>query len=102
MAEDQAANLKAAVVMRTNEDGQLPDYVNKQLKDLRRLSAEVSMPEVYQSYIAEIKNVRLKTMAQLMSDERVQPFVKGCVELCWLMTLQDPPVVFGPEPKVGD
>ncbi|XP_045203599.2 uncharacterized protein LOC123556730 [Mercenaria mercenaria] len=100
MALDQADKLKAAIVVRTDKD--CPEYVNKQLKDLRRMTAEVTMPEIYQSYTKEVKNLRSNKMAQLLSDEQVRPFVKGCVELCWLMTVQDPPIVFGPEPQAGD
>lgn len=33
---------------------------------------------------------------------KVTPYVKECLEICWLMTIQDPPLVFGPVQKRGD
>ena len=33
---------------------------------------------------------------------RVLPYVRECVHLCWLMCLQDPPVVLGDPVRPGD
>lgn len=33
---------------------------------------------------------------------KVTPYVKECLEICWLMTIQDPPLEFGPVQKGGD
>ena len=37
-----------------------------------------------------------------MDNAAIQSFVKECVQLCWLMSVQDPPVVIGSYPKHGD
>ena len=29
----------------------------------------------------------------------LRPFVEECVTICWLMSIQDPPVVLGPDVK---
>lgn len=37
-----------------------------------------------------------------VTDPCLQPFVKSCLEICWLMSIQDPPLSFASDPKYMD
>lgn len=43
-----------------------------------------------------------RALRSKMYDQKLQSFVKECVELCWLMLLQEPPVVIGEHSRTGD
>uniref|UniRef100_K1PUQ4 Uncharacterized protein n=1 Tax=Magallana gigas TaxID=29159 RepID=K1PUQ4_MAGGI len=59
----------------------------KILKDLLKTKAGVSVSHVKKMFLAENPNY-----AAL--GENVQAFINGCLEVCWLSAIQDPPLAF--------
>ncbi|XP_053400476.1 uncharacterized protein LOC123558245 [Mercenaria mercenaria] len=97
ISKEQQQKLSEAVQLKRT--GELPEHIYKQLKDFCRFTVESSLPEVVERCL---NGARLKTYATLLKDDNVQAFFRGCVELCWLMNLQDPPLVFGEIPNQMD
>ncbi|XP_061188657.1 centrosomal protein of 63 kDa-like [Saccostrea echinata] len=82
ISDDQFAQLKE-ITGTTN----LPSDQLKKLKDLRKSTA-----------LQSVKNVKQRVntvMASVFSKEKdaCQSYIDRCTELCWLMSVQDPPVV---------
>lgn len=75
-----------------------PDNVIKQLKDCRKTTSSMSLRSVYEMYLSSLTTSR----GNLRYAVRTKTFVQGCLEICWPMTLQDPPVVFGTMAKYGE
>ncbi|XP_045203598.2 uncharacterized protein LOC123556729 [Mercenaria mercenaria] len=96
--KEQEQKLSEAVKLKRTREN-LPEHMVKQLKDFRRFTAEVSLPEVKERCW---KAVAYMYSSRVFKDDDVQRFFQGCVELCWLMNLQDPPLAFGETPKRND
>ncbi|XP_052794167.1 rho-associated protein kinase 1-like [Mya arenaria] len=73
-----------------------PSLIHKNLNDFRKVLGEQTGAAIYEKYIQDIAKQRQQSL-QL----DVIPYVKECVELCWLMSIQDPPVVVAPELQHG-
>ncbi|XP_052794317.1 uncharacterized protein LOC128227638 isoform X4 [Mya arenaria] len=67
---------------------EVPSLRLKQYKDCRKEVGEESGKAVLEEYLRT-----LKYSSAASKPLQVQPYVKECVLLCWLMCLQDPPVV---------
>ncbi|XP_060552376.1 coiled-coil domain-containing protein 89-like isoform X2 [Ruditapes philippinarum] len=98
IAQEQVQKLTEAMKLKRSTQ-RIPDHIFKQLKDFRRFTAEESLPEVIEKCLHK---VRFKDYQKFLRDEGVLKFFKGCVELCWFMNVQDPPLVFGHTPKKND
>lgn len=89
--ENQREQLKQCLLVGYKADKTIPDSSVKQLKELQHSNAEGGVDGVYEKYA---KNNRWRTSTMAFNVNRVPEFVKKCVYLCWLMTVQDPPLVF--------
>ncbi|XP_052794310.1 myosin-1B-like [Mya arenaria] len=94
-SEAQMTALKEILIQ--NQAGStFPSLVQKNLKDCRKALGEQTGAALYKKYIDIMAGQQQKPL-QL----QVKPFVKECIELCWLMSIQDPPVVIGPKVEHG-
>ncbi|XP_060552378.1 uncharacterized protein LOC132713721 [Ruditapes philippinarum] len=98
ITKEQELKLTEALKLKRSA-GSVPDHVFKQLKDFRRFTAEESLPEVIEICL---RSLRYKSYTRFLKSTDVLKFFKGCVELCWLMNVQDPPLVFGDTPMKND
>lgn len=73
-------------VEESNQDILLPRDT-KMLKDLLKSKAGVSVAHVKKVFLAEHPNY-----AAL--GENIHTFINGCLEVCWLSAIQDPPLAF--------
>ncbi|WAR09281.1 hypothetical protein MAR_019239, partial [Mya arenaria] len=96
MANDFKNNIKrAALSLSKNGSNMIETKVdvtrNKLLKEMQKSFAPLLVDDVY-------KNLVNKSKPKL--PKNTERFYRSCVELCWLMSVQDPPVVFD-TPKTG-
>lgn len=99
-AKLQMEKLHKTLTFSTNEgDEPVPDNITKQLKDMRKALSSTAKLNLYQEYIDRLRVSRDQTLRQAME---IKSFVKECVETCWLMAIQDPPIVICPIPRNGD
>ncbi|XP_052794651.1 uncharacterized protein LOC128227820 [Mya arenaria] len=70
----------------------LSDSVNKQMKDFLKGTADISVSEIQKVYCKNRSTIHGTPIAQ------VRPFIDECITICWLMSVQDPPVVLGKDP----
>ncbi|XP_052794314.1 uncharacterized protein LOC128227638 isoform X1 [Mya arenaria] len=86
---EQMQNIIQAMLIKDNMSGkEVPSLRLKQYKDCRKEVGEESGKAVLEEYLRT-----LKYSSAASKPLQVQPYVKECVLLCWLMCLQDPPVV---------
>ncbi|XP_060567421.1 uncharacterized protein LOC132726169 [Ruditapes philippinarum] len=64
----------------------LPDELIQQIKEFRKSRAPYVINDV-------IKEVLDKVQSKYDSKEEVQAYKRKCVELCWLMVVQNPPLI---------
>ncbi|XP_060580323.1 uncharacterized protein LOC132737103 [Ruditapes philippinarum] len=58
-----------------------------QLKEVRKSFAPMLIESVFQNYVGEKK-------LNFTKKKYTEKFIKKCVEICWLMNSQNPPVIF--------
>ncbi|XP_053382818.1 putative leucine-rich repeat-containing protein DDB_G0290503 isoform X2 [Mercenaria mercenaria] len=66
----------------------------EQMEDLQRLLA-LSNDKIYMSHINQSTDKTIRAALPVSS------FTTECLEVCWYMVIQDPPIVFAPEPGKG-
>ncbi|XP_060565681.1 uncharacterized protein LOC132724742 [Ruditapes philippinarum] len=69
-----------------NTQCELPDELIQQIKEFRKSRATYVINVV-------IKEVLDKVQSKYDSKEEVQAYKRKCVELCWLMVVQNPPLI---------
>ncbi|XP_052798489.1 myosin-9-like [Mya arenaria] len=99
-AKSQMGLLKRALVL---DDDRKADralsLVQKQLKDCRKTFAKESGTSLFTKFKMKLHQSNSTVEQNALA---VDSFLKECFTLCWLMCVQDPPVVFGPFPRRGD
>lgn len=65
-----------------------PRELIKMTKDTRKKHASVYLPALKQT----VFNSSSAKYGNIIQDEAVQAYVNRCTELCWLMSVQDPPM----------
>ncbi|XP_060571873.1 uncharacterized protein LOC132730042 [Ruditapes philippinarum] len=70
----------------------------KSLKDCRKALSSYAMRNLYEMYISHIKDSEDRVLNKALE---IGLFTKECIELCWLMAIQDPPIVFADELRRG-
>ncbi|XP_053399063.1 uncharacterized protein LOC123556866 [Mercenaria mercenaria] len=99
-AEYQMDQIQKAIIQNTSSPGRrVPTNVQKQLKECRKITAETSGKYLYQKYNKELLNSKSSTARRA---GRVPDFVAACFNMCWLMAVQDPPIVFSQNVDHGD
>ncbi|XP_021352050.1 uncharacterized protein LOC110449489 isoform X2 [Mizuhopecten yessoensis] len=73
-------------------DAMISKSTYKQLKDCRKEVSQKAVGNIFKEHA----RAKLGWIAEDIPD-----FVKGCIEVCWLMCTQDPPVFIGSEADVG-
>lgn len=73
--------------------------INNKLKECRKAIAVFSGDQVYKNYLDELKHSNTETARKAQT---VPHFLEACLKLCWLMAVQDPPLVFSPNIGRGD
>ncbi|XP_052794169.1 uncharacterized protein LOC128227562 [Mya arenaria] len=74
-----------------SSDCQIPGTIIKSLKDCRKSLGEPTGHAVYQKYVEHLQQSAPECM-----DLQVLPYLQECIQLSWLMCIQDPPVVLSP------
>ncbi|XP_053399057.1 trichohyalin-like [Mercenaria mercenaria] len=102
-AEKQMKHIQNALLHESNSErnisSAIPAHVNKQLKDSRKSLAEFSGKQLYKKYREELRGSFTSTATQA---KLVPEYLEACFNVCWMMAIQDPPVVFGPDVYRGD
>ncbi|XP_053389422.1 uncharacterized protein LOC128552411 [Mercenaria mercenaria] len=95
-AKKQMDDLKKTILCSDSmDDGSVPDYVTKQLENCRKEMFSVTKDHVFELYLSNLRNERGQPNYAL----RITFFVKECIQICWLMAIQEPPVVFASRGK---
>ncbi|KAK3100161.1 hypothetical protein FSP39_015579 [Pinctada imbricata] len=77
----------------------LPSELCKPLKDFRKNHAFLALDELFKVFSEEIKKTLRLRVRQYKACE---VYIKECIELCWLMAVQDPPLHIEWEYQEGD
>ncbi|XP_052811945.1 trichohyalin-like isoform X2 [Mya arenaria] len=96
MANDFKNNIKRAALSLIENGSNVKETKvdvtrNKLLKEMQKSFAPLLVEDVYKNLVQKNK---------LKLPKNTERFYRSCVELCWLMSVQDPPVVFD-TPKTG-
>ncbi|XP_052811948.1 uncharacterized protein MCAP_0864-like [Mya arenaria] len=96
MANDFKNNIKRAALSLSENGSNVKETKidvtrNNLLKEIQKSFAPLLVEDVYKNLVKKIK---------LKLPKNTERFYRSCVELCWLMSVQDPPVVFD-TPKTG-
>ncbi|XP_060582833.1 uveal autoantigen with coiled-coil domains and ankyrin repeats-like [Ruditapes philippinarum] len=93
-ANTQMKNLGLELKLAGRDDkGDITVDVRKLLKECRKvvgLTTVGNLQRMYQSHLEQCPNKQVKAAL------KVGKFTAECVEICWFMVIQDPPVVFAP------
>ncbi|KAH3785865.1 hypothetical protein DPMN_163960 [Dreissena polymorpha] len=93
-AEKQMERLRKALTLNMETDGSdIPILINKQMKDCRKALATAAGQHLFEVYTKELSQ-KSPTRDSAKSALCVPAFLREAFMLCWLMTIQDPPVVF--------
>ncbi|XP_052214323.1 paramyosin-like [Dreissena polymorpha] len=102
-ADEQMEHLRKVLTLQTTlsvSRGQnVPDVINQQLKNSRKVMSEIAGTNIVETYIKRLKHL---TSASARDALRVEKFLREAFSLCWLMSIQDPPVVFDRLQKHGE
>ncbi|XP_053399062.1 putative leucine-rich repeat-containing protein DDB_G0290503 [Mercenaria mercenaria] len=79
-------------------NGDVSADVHKLLKDCRRAVAPIAVGNLYKMYVSHLKQSSNKT---LRTATEVGSYTSECLEICWFMVIQDPPVAFAPLLRKG-
>ncbi|KAH3863924.1 myosin-9-like isoform X1 [Dreissena polymorpha] len=91
-AEKQIECLRRDLTLQLETDGSnIPSLINKQLKDFRKALGSDAGQRLLAIYI---KKLSQSSSASARDALRVETFLREAFTLCWLMSIQDPPVVF--------
>ncbi|XP_053400606.1 golgin subfamily A member 4-like [Mercenaria mercenaria] len=72
--------------------------VRKLLKDCRKTVAPVAVGNIYKMYMFHLRNSTDKTLRTAVE---ISSYTSECLEICWFMMIQDPPVAFAPLLRKG-
>ncbi|KAH3785861.1 hypothetical protein DPMN_163956 [Dreissena polymorpha] len=93
-AEKQMEHLRNALTLNMETGGSdIPILINKQMKDCRKALATEAGQHLFEVYTKELSQ-KSPTRDSAKSALRVEAFLREAFIICWLMTIQDPPVVF--------
>ncbi|XP_052226188.1 early endosome antigen 1-like isoform X3 [Dreissena polymorpha] len=93
-AERQMERLRKALTLNMETGGSdIPSLINKQMKDCRKALATEAGQHLFEVYTKELSQ-KSQTRDSAKSALRVTAYLREAFMLCWLMTIQDPPVVF--------
>ncbi|XP_052796281.1 uncharacterized protein LOC128228820 [Mya arenaria] len=88
--QHQDANILRAMFRKSpNNCEQLPQDVNRILRDVLRVSYEMAIGNINKKFSEELDNS--KVVCKFASE--IPQFVEACFHICWLMLMHDPPVV---------
>ncbi|XP_053399683.1 putative leucine-rich repeat-containing protein DDB_G0290503 [Mercenaria mercenaria] len=79
-------------------NGDVSADVRKLLKDCRKAVAPVAVGNLYTMYESRLKRSTDKTLRTALE---VSSYTSECLEICWFMMIQDPPVAFAPLLRKG-
>ncbi|XP_053400604.1 uncharacterized protein LOC128557337 [Mercenaria mercenaria] len=79
-------------------NGDVSADVRKLFKDCRKAVAPVAVGNLYTMYESRLKR---STDNSLRTALEVSSYTSECLEICWFMTIQDPPVAFAPLLRKG-
>ncbi|XP_052277826.1 uncharacterized protein LOC127876549 isoform X4 [Dreissena polymorpha] len=79
--------------------GQSPNHleINKQIKEFRKYVAQISLDNLFQKIYHQLTH-----FGQAIHHPKMELYIRGCVNICWLMNIQEPPVAFTPKPEQFD
>ncbi|KAH3819082.1 hypothetical protein DPMN_120813 [Dreissena polymorpha] len=100
-SQKQFKTIRAAIAGENTGDTPLPKPVEKQLRDCRKVMAEKAgyTCTLFKMYMTKLR----QSTSSVARDALIVPaYLKEAFTLCWLMCVQDPPVVFDEPPKHGD
>ncbi|XP_045206667.1 uncharacterized protein LOC123558887 [Mercenaria mercenaria] len=98
-AKTQTKEIQYTITQKQMISGDIPAVVNKNIKEFRKNVAEFSGRQIYKKYQKELSRSGSSTARVA---RRIPNYVEECFKICWLMTVNDPPVVFGPNISVGE
>lgn len=98
-SKEQMNKLLEAVSLISNLDGdKIPVSIWKTLKDCRKVTAEETGKHLYPEFCKYLEQVVLVAK----QEQPIALFLKECFKICWLMAIQDPPVVLRNTDRKGD
>ncbi|XP_061184511.1 reticulocyte-binding protein homolog 2a-like [Saccostrea echinata] len=95
IARNQRESLIEAIAKPSKSEVQLeasPEGMLSKVIDLQKQTAAVAFSDVKKTIF------HMKTMSQFTDHKVKQKYMERCVQLCWMMSIQDPPMMldFGP------
>ncbi|XP_045206656.2 myosin-3-like [Mercenaria mercenaria] len=72
--------------------------VPKPVKDCRKSMSSFAVRNLYKMYLSYLRQSEDPTLRTALD---IGSFTKECIEICWLMVIQDPPIVFAPAVQRG-
>ncbi|XP_060552374.1 optineurin-like [Ruditapes philippinarum] len=93
MAISQLENISTALTMKYDQTKSQTEYFRQQIKDFRKATSVEAIEGVILHYVNHLESNDTVTL-KLVNQPNVKPFMHKCVELCWLMAVQDPPLEF--------
>ncbi|XP_053382816.1 golgin subfamily A member 6-like protein 26 [Mercenaria mercenaria] len=98
-AHEQMEELRRVLALSNDkEDGGISADLGKLVKDCRKATASMAVGNLHKMYMS---HARQSTDETIKTAQQVSSFTKECLEVCWFMAIQDPPVVFAPELRQG-
>ncbi|XP_048776926.2 uncharacterized protein LOC125681061 isoform X3 [Ostrea edulis] len=73
-----------------SQDAATPEKVMSKVVDLQKQTASIAL--------SDVKNTIITTRSEFADNEVKQKYMDRCMQLCWMMAIQDPPMLlhFGP------
>ncbi|XP_052794308.1 uncharacterized protein LOC128227634 isoform X1 [Mya arenaria] len=96
-AQNQMKTLQKQLMFSASvPDCKMPRTIIKSLQDCRKSLGEQTGRAVFQKYVESLQNG-----APTCMELKVLPYLQECIQLSWLMCIQDPPVVLSPDVTHG-
>ncbi|KAL3878668.1 hypothetical protein ACJMK2_030999 [Sinanodonta woodiana] len=94
----QSAMKKIENLLSGSSDGVTPEC-RRLLREARKHVDIKKADSIFQDFREKLT---ILVNRRNLKDEKVDVYIKKCFQLCWLMSIQDPPVVLSREPERGD
>ncbi|XP_060562949.1 uncharacterized protein LOC132722457 [Ruditapes philippinarum] len=93
-AQNQLEELEKTLQLADNkENNDVSNSVKKQLKDTRKASALSALDNLRNMFTSYLRQSADQTVTKALE---IEEFTFECLELCWFMMVNDPPVAFAP------
>lgn len=92
----KAADQLREMLMILSKGEEISPYAVARITDARKETAKTFVEALWKDY-----KVMSSHRLQAEMASKVPRYAKECIHVCWLMSIQDPPMVFGPDAPIG-